>query len=1014
MKTSGFWKSLAVLFAIVTLIPIGVSAQNLTTVHNSPSDGSWPVGLLIQASNGNLVGTTYSGGADWGTIFKITPSGTFGVMWTFTGGSDGAEPYAGVTEDSAGNGYAVTSIGGNTPSGCGTVDKRLPGNGSNVTQLHAFAGPPNDGCTPWAPLVQASDGNLYGTTYAGGSGVGGLGGGTVFRITPSGAETILYNFCSQSGCADGYVPYAGVIQGSDGYLYGATSQGGTGYGTIFKISLSGSGFTVLHNFNDTDGNLPAGGLTQGSDGNFYGTTSSGGANNYGQRGEGTIFKMTPSGTLTSLYSFCSQPNCTDGKTPDGVLLQAADGNFYGTTYYGGGTDSGTVFVITPSGSFTSLYSFCSQANCPDGSHPYPGVIQGSDGKFYGVTQYGGSENAGTVFSLQVTDETLIVSVNGGGTVTSTDGFINCPGSCSHIYQQNTQVTLNATAAGGWVFGTWGGSCGGSSPSCTLTMSQNESVSATFNQLSYTLTVTPPTGSGTVTSSDGYINCPGTCSHSYLSNTVVTLNANPAPGWSLNAWGGACSGNNPSCNVTMTGTETVSATFTQNYYTLTVSMSGDGSITSNDGYINCPGSCSHTYLSLIQVTLNAAPAHGWNFVGWSGACSGTVPCQLTMLGNYGVSAYFIQPGSGSQFSSVTPCRLIDTRNTGNPIQGGTSQNFIIPQLGGCNVPTAASAYSLNVTVVPHGSLGYITVWPAGLAQPLISTTNARDGRTKASAVIVQAGTGDAVSIYASNTTDVILDINGYFGAPGSQTYQFYPMTPCRVIDTRNANSELGGPPLVGGQPRNFAVLTSSCMPQNVTIQAYSFNVTVVPYPSGQPLHYLTVWPEGEAQPGVSTLNNRTATTVANAAIVPAGSNGGISVYASDSTELVVDIVGYFAAPTANGISLYATAPCRVIDTRSGGGQPWRGEKTINVADSTCAPPSNAQAYVFNATVVPPGPMHYLTLWPDPDQQPLASTLNAIDGAVTSNMAIMPNINGSTDAYASDLTQLILDISSFFAP
>ena len=269
----------------------------------------------------------------------------------------------------------------------------------------------------------------------------------------------------------------------------------------------------------------------------------------------------------------------------------------------------------------------------------------------------------------------------------------------------------------------------------------------------------------------------------------------------------------------------------------------------------------------------------------------------MLGNYGVSAYFIQPGSGLEFSSVTPCRLVDTRQTGVPIQGGTSQNFIVPQLGGCNIPASAAAYSLNVTVVPHGALGYLTVWPAGLAQPGISTMNSRDGRTKAEAVIVQAGVGDAVSIYASNTTDVILDVNGYFGAVGSQTYKFYTLAPCRVIDTRNPGGDLGGPNLAGGSPRNFPVQTSPCMPHGVTIQAYSLNFTVVPYPGGQPLRYLTVWPQGQDQPLVSTLNNRTATTLANAAIVPAGTNGGISVYASDSTQLVVDINGYFAAPAS---------------------------------------------------------------------------------------------------------------------
>ena len=158
--------------------------------------------------------------------------------------------------------------------------------------------------------------------------------------------------------------------------------------------------------------------------------------------------------------------------------------------------------------------------------------------------------------MQINENTLTVSVAGSGTVTSTDGFINCPGTCSHIYQHNANVTLNASAAGGWTFGSWGGACSGSSPSCNVTMSQNQSVSATFTQLSYTLTVTD-SGNGTVTSTDGFINCPGTCTHTYLSNTVVTLNANPAQGWSLNTWGGACSGNTSPCNVTMTGNESVS-------------------------------------------------------------------------------------------------------------------------------------------------------------------------------------------------------------------------------------------------------------------------------------------------------------------------------------------------------------------------------------------------------------------------------------------------------------------------
>jgi hypothetical protein len=201
-------------------------------------------------------------------------------------------------------------------------------------------------------------------------------------------------------------------------------------------------------------------------------------------------------------------------------------------------------------------------------------------------------------------------------------------------------------------------------------------------------------------------------------------------------------------------------------------------------------------------------------------------------------------------------------------------------------------------------------------------------------------------------------------------------------------------------------------------AYSFNVTVLPAAGG--LDYLTVWPKGETQPVVSTLNDKTGTVVANAAIVPAGSQNATAFYAhSNSTNLLLDVNGYFAAPGAGGLSLYPLTPCRVLDTRHvGNGQPFMGDwnppNGVDVLTSQCAPPSTAEAFVFNATVVPPGRMPYLTLWPNGELQPTVSTLNALDGFITSNMAIVGTSNGSIDAYAAGLTQLILDISGYFAP
>ena len=623
--------------------------------------------------------------------------------------------------------------------------------------------------------------------------------------------------------------------------------------------------------------------------------------------------------------------------------------------------------------------------------------------------YGGQVSSSAV-TLAFGSFNLTVSLTGNGVVTSTDGSIDCPGTCMQTYQAASPVTLNATAAQGWGFVGWGGACSGTG-SCQVDMTQDQSVTASFLPL-YTLSVNL-TGNGRVISTDGFINCPGVCSYAYVSNSSVTLNASPAQGWSVSSWGGLpCSGNGP-CTVLMTQNQTVNVTFTQNYYTLMASISGSGTITSTDGFINCPGTCTHTYLSLTPVTLNASPAQGWNFSGWSGACNGIGQCNVSMTGNLGVSAYFMQPGNGLQFSAVTPCRLLDTRQTGNPLQAGIAQTFAIPQLGNCDIPSAATAYSLNVTVVPRGYLGYLTIWPAGLAQPNISTMNSLDGRIKANAAIVPSGTSDAISVFASNTTDLVLDIDGYFEPASGQTLQFYPLTPCRVLDTRNSNGDLGGPYLQSGVERDFPVLESNCQIPN-TAQAYSLNFTAVPY-NGGPLGYLTVWRQGGTQPEVSTLNNLTATIVANAAIVPAGTDGGIAVYPSGNTQLIADIDGYFAPAGQGGLSLYPAPPCRVIDTRNGNGA-FSGElePPVDVVDSVCAPPATAQAYVFNATVVPVGPLGYLTLWPDTENQPLASTLNAIDAAITSNMAIVPNINGSTDAFASGTTQLILDISSYFAP
>ena len=378
-----------------------------------------------------------------------------------------------------------------------------------------------------------------------------------------------------------------------------------------------------------------------------------------------------------------------------------------------------------------------------------------------------------------------------------------------------------------------------------------------------------------------------------------------------------------------------------------------------------------------------------------------------------SAKYTFPTGGLWFVPVKPCRIADTRNPtgafgGPELAGSATRTFDVPQ-SNCGIPSTAVAYSLNVTVVPNASLGFLTIWPAGEAQPVVSTLNS-DGRVKANATITPAGTNGGVSVYVTDATQFILDIDGYFVPAGTSTsgLEFFPLTPCRVADTRNAAGALGGPSMASSTSRAFPVQSSNCGISPLA-KAYSLNVTAVPHES---LGFLTAWPSGEAQPVVSTLNASTGAVTANAAIVPAGTSGDVSIYVSDASDVILDINGYFAPPAAGGLSLYTVTPCRALDTRNSSAVD--GTLAVPIHGSACAPSSTAQAYVLNATVLPETSLSYLTLWAEGGAQPDVSTLNADDGAITSNMAIVPTTNGTIEVFATDSTNLLLDLSSYFAP
>ncbi len=281
-------------------------------------------------------------------------------------------------------------------------------------------------------------------------------------------------------------------------------------------------------------------------------------------------------------------------------------------------------------------------------------------------------------------------------------------------------------------------------------------------------------------------------------------------------------------------------------------------------------------------------------GTGGAVSVFVSDQTDVI--LDINGYFDTSSGPTSYAfyAATPCRIADTRGPtgqfGGPyMSGGQTRDFPIP-LSGCGLPAAARGYSLNVTVVPGGYLGYLSMWPTGQAAPVASTLNSWTGKVVANAALVPAGTNESISVYVSDSTQVILDGNGYFAAPGSAgALNFYPVTPCRVADTRNPAGPFGGPEMGAGTTRSFGLPASACaVPSNAA--AYSLNVTVVP--DGR-LSYLSAWATGSAQPDVSTLNSWDGAVVANAAIVPAGTGGAISIYVSDQTHVILDINGYFA-------------------------------------------------------------------------------------------------------------------------
>lgn len=383
----------ALLLAIIVALPrlACADAVETTLVSFDGTNGHYPTQGLLLASDGNFYGTTPLYGADYGTVFRVTPTGTLTTIYRFTGLADEGNPLAALIQGSDGNLYGTTA--GGLAFQYGTVFKlTLDG---TLTTLFVFTFDPTtqtwpDGNAPEAALVEGLDGNFYGTTSGGGRQNGGSSAfGTVFKISPAG--DLLGSFPVYGGF-DIAIPNAPLVPGTDGAFYSTSynSGGVVGAGAVYQFSAVGV-VSVLHGFNDTpDGGTPNGGLVLGSDGNFYGTTEYGGISHLG-----TAYRVSPEGTYEELISFDS----SNGAQPFGQMIQATDGNFYGTTLSGGSLSNGTVFQLTPAGVLTTVYNFTYSGS--DGAQPKGTLVQGADRRLYGTTQAGGSYGLGTVFALDL-------------------------------------------------------------------------------------------------------------------------------------------------------------------------------------------------------------------------------------------------------------------------------------------------------------------------------------------------------------------------------------------------------------------------------------------------------------------------------------------------------------------------------------------------------------------------------------------------------------------------------------
>ena len=634
--------TLALIFGSVSLFA-GAQSATLANLYslNASTDGSTPYGNLVQGPDGNYYGTAARDGVNGnGTVFRVSPKGVYTVLYSFQGSPDGQNPQANLYLASDGNFYGTAARGG--ANGGGTIFRVSPT--GVFTLLYAFTNG-TDGGFPSAGLIEASDGNFYGTTVSGGAinAAGFTGYGTIFQMTPNGVLTTIYTFTGMD--VDGAEPYAGLVEGSDGFLYGTTNNNEVGdsvyeQGSVFKVSKTGTYTNLYHFGGGNDGSNPDGGLVEGPDGSFYGSTHNGGkfADDDDDTGQGVLFNITPSGTFNTVYEFTGQ---ADSGHPEGTLTFGSDGNLYGTTTI---SPAGTLFQVTPSGGFVTLGQL--------GTNPTEslgGPIVGSDGNFYGTTDNGGTNNVGSIFQaipspalsplVQLTLSAQTVTV--GNPVTLSWQVMNAFSTTAQRCVASMQN--GATSGGTWSGlqkGTLSGNLYGGSAQVTPTSAGVYTYALSCGgTISGFATLTVPAMAATTTSlPDGTV---GAAYSQTLGEenglapfTWTVTNGSLPAGLSLNASTGAITGTPTTAGVSsfaiqVTDSESAPATATTSLSITVAASSPTVTVGTTTLNVSAPGATASTTIAVSGFAANA-----FNF-----ACSGLPAKSQCLFGSVaGTQAY----------------------------------------------------------------------------------------------------------------------------------------------------------------------------------------------------------------------------------------------------------------------------------------------------------------------------------------------------------------------------------------